>query len=261
MDDPAPLVSPTAKAWKSRIRSYALMTAVLSVVVLGAILGAYKIADDTPKWVYWAIGLAAMRLVDAAFALAVAAAAATFPVAMSRATRRDGAASTILWRKIGLLCGSILLGAFTLECASAVILRRQGAESVMPAGGPVKRWTEMLVAGNMPSRAPVDLPTTFPATSDRPTVVVVGESSAEGVPFNRWLSIGSVVAWGLGREIPGRSFLHQTVAESGHTLERQLWSLADVRRRPDVLIVYAGHNEFSARIPVSRDRAYYTESI
>ena len=30
--------------------------------------------------------------------------------------------------------------------------------------------------------------------------------------------------------------------------------------KPDVLIVYCGHNEFSARIPLSRDRAYYADA-
>ncbi|KAJ3046784.1 hypothetical protein HK102_013089, partial [Quaeritorhiza haematococci] len=36
--------------------------------------------------------------------------------------------------------------------------------------------------------------------------------------------------------------------------------LAEIRHRPDVLIVYCGHNEFSARIPLSRDRPYYADA-
>src|SRR5215468_7496820 len=38
------------------------------------------------------------------------------------------------------------------------------------------------------------------------TIVVVGESSAEGVPYRDWLSVGKIVAWQLRRLFPQRMF-------------------------------------------------------
>ena len=89
---------------------------------------------------------------------------------------------------------------------------------------------------------------------------MVGESSAAGVPYDWWLSIGQIVSWQLGELIPGRRFHHNIVAVSGATLERQHQKLASLTQRPDVLIIYAGHNEFTARFPWSRDIQYYEDS-
>ena len=94
--------------------------------------------------------------------------------------------------------------------------------------------------------------------SDRPGIDSERMVASPGAPLT-WLSIGRVVAWGLGRAIPGRDFEADVMANSGDTLERQHRNLVDLRHRPDVLIVYCGHNEFSARIPLSRDRRYYDD--
>ena len=45
-----------------------------------------------------------------------------------------------------------------------------------------------------------------PAASDDATIVVVGESSAEGVPYRDWFSVGKIVAWQLRRLLPQRMF-------------------------------------------------------
>jgi hypothetical protein len=85
----------------------------------------------------------------------------------------------------------------------------------------------------------------------------MGESSAEGVPYNRWVSIGRIIAWQLEEAIPGRSIHFETLAESGETLEMQHQRLSRLTRRPDALIIYCGHNEFSARFDSWLDRDYY----
>ena len=54
-----------------------------------------------------------------------------------------------------------------------------------------------------------------------------------------------IVAWQLKEAMPGRSIRVNTMAMSGQTLEIQHESLGTLKRRPDVLIVYCGHNEFS----------------
>jgi hypothetical protein len=89
-------------------------------------------------------------------------------------------------------------------------------------------------------------------------IVVLGESSAEGMPFEKWFSIGKIVAWQLGLAIPTRTFRLDLVARRGDTLEGQYQKLAALTRQPDVLIVYCGHNEF-ANISWSRRVDHYVD--
>jgi lysophospholipase L1-like esterase len=49
----------------------------------------------------------------------------------------------------------------------------------------------------------------------------------------------------------------QVVASSGHTLQGQQELLARLRRRPEILIIYCGHNEVSNRVESNRDTRYY----
>ena len=88
-------------------------------------------------------------------------------------------------------------------------------------------------------------------------LVVLGESSAEGVPFQRWLSICALVEWQLETSIAARDVRLTILARSGDTLENQHQTLAGLRRRPEILIVYCGHNEFSSRFFALRDLPYY----
>jgi lysophospholipase L1-like esterase len=92
---------------------------------------------------------------------------------------------------------------------------------------------------------------------DDVTIVVVGESSAEGVPYRDWLSVGKVVAWQLRRLFPQRTFHLEVQARAGWTLEQMHQKLAESRRRPDVVILYAGHNEFASRYGWSSEVPYY----
>jgi len=92
------------------------------------------------------------------------------------------------------------------------------------------------------------LPTQFASIEDEAVhIVVVGESSAEGVPYQSWLSVGEIVAWQLRRAIPGRTFQVENQAQSGTRLEQMHQKLANLTHRPDAIIIYAGHNEFYAR--------------
>ncbi len=107
----------------------------------------------------------------------------------------------------------------------------------------------------------VKLPERFPNPPGDPEadLVVVGESSAEGVPYNQWLSIGRIVAWQLWEEIAPRRFQVHVLASAGETLELQHQRLKTLNRRPDLLIVYCGHNEFGARLHGGRDVEYYID--
>ena len=91
------------------------------------------------------------------------------------------------------------------------------------------------------------------------TLAVLGESSATGLPFDRWLSVGKIVAWQVENSVPGQSVHVEMLAEPGATLEEQYRKLGALKCRPDALIVYSGHNEFASRIPWSRKLDYYVD--
>ena len=110
-----------------------------------------------------------------------------------------------------------------------------------------------------PSALSGDRGATEPSREREVTIAVLGESSAAGVPFERWLSVGKIVGWQLEQVIPGQSCRVETLAEPGATLEGQHEKLSRVRHYIDALIVYCGHNEFAATIPSSRRLAYYVD--
>ncbi len=91
---------------------------------------------------------------------------------------------------------------------------------------------------------------TFPdPPSDRDIdLVILGESSAEGVPYSNWLSLGSILTWKMSQAIPDRPIRPRVIARSGDTLEWQHRELTNLPRRPDLLIIYCGHNEFTSRL-------------
>jgi hypothetical protein len=158
-----------------------------------------------------------------------------------------------------LLCISLLLATIVVEAVSAIWQFRLHRSTAVPIGGlPLK-------ASSVPTArfpAPVDefvLPTDFPDPPGEYDIdlVVVGESSAEGVPYSNWLSLGSILKWKLSEALPGRRIRPRVVARSGDTLEWQHRELERLARRPDLLIVYSGHNEFTSRLAASRDPEYY----
>ncbi len=90
-------------------------------------------------------------------------------------------------------------------------------------------------------------------------IIVLGESSAHGDPYHRWLSVGEIVAWKLREAIPGRRFSFRCLARPGARLDQMHQRLEELERRPDLAILYAGHNEFSMRHDWSRDAPYYLD--
>src|SRR4030095_1621603 len=108
----------------------------------------------------------------------------------------------------------------------------------------------------------LDLPTDFdaaPSTAGRPTytIVVVGESSARGEPYD--ISIAQIAAWQLERVLPGTHFDVDIRARGGLNLEQAISYLQSVERRPDAVLVYSGHNEFQERFRWSRTVPYYVD--
>ena len=110
-------------------------------------------------------------------------------------------------------------------------------------------------------RAPEPLPTRFSDTSDDETldIVVLGGSSACGVPYHKWLSVGRIVAWKLHAAIPNRRFRVEHLARPGYTLEMVHNLMSGLKRRPDLVIVYAGHNEFDGRYNWEQTPLHYVD--
>ena len=90
-------------------------------------------------------------------------------------------------------------------------------------------------------------------------IVVVGESSAEGLPYLSRLSIGRIVAWKLQEALPRKQVDLEVQAQAGLASDEMFRRFARLTYRPDVVIVYAGHNEFSRRHAWFQGHAYYVD--
>lgn len=143
----------------------------------------------------------------------------------------------VMWAVRGLaLCLTVAMGAVVAEGVSAARLARMRVP--MPV-----------------------LATTFP---DRPgeadvDVVVVGESSARGVPYHDWLSVGDIVAWKLHEAFPEKRFPVTQLAQPGLKLDGAHLRLGELKRRPDLVILYAGHNEFQMRYDWAHGAIHYLD--
>jgi hypothetical protein len=93
----------------------------------------------------------------------------------------------------------------------------------------------------------------FDSSSAHPLrLVVIGESSARGYPYQPRLSVGQIVAWSLQNALPERQVELEILAAGGATLQQMQQALTGLRYPPDILIVYCGHNEFWTRYPATR---------
>lgn len=130
--------------------------------------------------------------------------------------------------RLFLLCLSCLVSLAALELGAGV----------------VRAWTH---------RFPV-LPLEFAADDpDAYRIVVLGGSSALGEPYRPWVSVGHIVAWKLAEAIPERRFEPEILAWLGDSLETQHQKLAEIKHRPDAVMIYSGHNEFTHRFEENRD--------
>ena len=112
---------------------------------------------------------------------------------------------------------------------------------------------------NTPVQKP--LPTRFSDTWNEDTldIVVLGESSACGAPYDEWLSVGQIVAWQLQEAIPKRRFRVENLARLGTRLDIVHNLMSGLERRPDLVILYAGHNEFDTRFYWGRTPRHYAD--
>ena len=238
----------------------ALVTIALIPLVILGLTAWFWLESHVPDRVYWKGALAFLVIFEIAYVSAVISAAigtlvVGWLVLRARRTRRNAH-----WLSRGLLsCVGILIGVIVAEATAAAWQFRAHRYSALPAGG-LRRQQASGDDPRFPAPA-ADFPlrTNFPdPPGDNPIdLVVLGESSAEGVPFSTWLSIGSILQWKLSLAFPGRPIRGRVLARSGDTLEWQHRELANLPRRPDILIIFCGHNEFSSRLAASRELDHY----
>ncbi len=146
----------------------------------------------------------------------------------ARSRRRNGGRARRGMLRGLAACLACLLALFVLELGSAAW----------------RGWMHRLPA----------LPVKFePSPPGEYRILVLGGSSALGEPYRPWLSLGQIVAWQLEEAVPERRFECEILAWLGDSLEKQHRKLAGIRRRPDAVIIYSGHNEFVARFENGRE--------
>lgn len=153
--------------------------------------------------------------------------------------RREKATKQAKWLAA---CVSYLIGALLMEGCAAIWLARAHR-----------------IATPEPQYTARPLPKD-PAPSDL-YIVVFGESTALGSPFDPNLSIGQMVGWKLESVFPARRVVVEIRAVGGFNLEKSLRSLAYLPRRPDAILLYCGHNEFQSFYKLSRSAKYYLDEV
>ncbi len=247
------------------VRRLALIAIVMIPLVYFGLNAWFWLDSHVPKRVFWRGALTLLILSEVSYLSIVTAASVgtlLFALLVLRARRSRRGAQRMA--RLLLLCVSIVVGALLAEGTTAAWQYRAHRFSAMPAGGLQRdQRSDQDMRFSAPA-ADIPLPTEFAQPSDASAIelVVLGESSAEGVPFNDWLSIGNLLQWKLSLAIPGRPIRTKILAQSGQTLELQHRRLANLERRPDILIIFCGHNEFSSRLAGWRDlRHYFDERL
>ena len=234
---------------------------VVALVAAPLLLGGFFwLNGQIPRSAYWKAGLYFLLVLEALYVIAavVAIPAVVLIGSFLFARRKDLARRRKLVRALALVV-SLIMSLSLAEAASAVSRARVHRSTAVPAGG-LRRGSKPGVTGLTPdSAAMVEGPAEFPDGPEDTEIdiAVLGESSAEGVPYNRWVSIGGILSWQLEKVLPDRHVRLQVLAASGSTLEAQQRLLSRLSHRPEILLIYCGHNEITARIDANRDTHHY----
>jgi hypothetical protein len=239
-------------------RRLAAVTATLIPIVAIFLFSLYWLHDHVPSWYFWNAGLIFLIVLEVAYWLAAVLAVLGVLVLGPLMFRLKRARRHPTVSRAFLLCVTLIVGLIGAETVGAVWQYRAERRGAVPAGG-LRAGTSSTLSAAALAPQEIALPTTFDEAKENGEInlVIIGESSAEGVPYNFWVSIGQIIGWQLRELITGRPVRVQVLATSGDTLERQHEKLGALRRRPDVLMIYCGHNEFSARFSAASDRRHY----
>ncbi|MGP0068573.1 MAG: tetratricopeptide repeat protein [Isosphaeraceae bacterium] len=163
------------------------------------------------------------------------------------------------WLAIGV---TILVSLLLLDAGASAWSHWLHRHPRLPDAGSPSNQDESKFAGRSFDGVIPDLPSRFSTAAAGPgssalRILVVGESSARGEPYHPWLSVGQLVAWKLESVLRGRSIGLETWATGGANLAQMHHRLAGLTNRPDIMILYVGHNEFQSRYAWMRDPGFY----
>ena len=246
-----------------QIRRLAILTTALVPVVLIFVITLYWLYDHVPTWYYLKAGVIFLIALEIAYWLAAVLSligVVTLGLLVFRG-RRDQRHPMI--SRGFLLCVSLIIGLIACETVGAVWQYRAHQPGAVSVGYTRADSSSAQASPTVLMPPDIPLPTSFKETNKNGEInlVIVGESSAEGVPYNFWVSIGLILRWQLEKALPGRTVLLDTIAFSGDPLEKQHEKLGALNRRPDAVIIYCGHNEFSARFSAASDRGHYFDDL
>ena len=152
----------------------------------------------------------------------------------------------------GLFCGGVLL--LLCETIRRGRLRwRPWVPGMLRVGFavlltvPILESTALLIARSKFQALPMpgNLP---PSAEGEIRIAAIGGSTMLGFPYEPHYSIGHVLAWQLRQMYPEHEVQLENLAVTGANLEQALARLGDLRKKPDVILVYSGHNQFFHRL-------------
>ena len=247
---------------RHRVSRLARMAALVSLVFLALRLGPPWFLAFIPHSMRRRIIVRLLVAAQVSYGIvltAVPVAAIVLIVALLR-SRRRGARGTWFARGF-VLCVAVIVASVMAEgVAAAWLAWRQTSTPRLPTRFPDPP-TKRVDGNGKDGRAAEPLPTRFADTPDDETldIVEVGGSSACGCPYDEWLSVGRIVAWKLQAAIPNRRFRVEQMAHLGYTLELAHNLMSGLKRRPELVIVYAGHNEFDGRYNWEHTPLHYVD--
>ena len=226
-----------------------LLTAGLAPVVALVLIGLSRIQRDTPEWVYWKaelIFLIAVKIAYQVTAFLSLIGALVLGFLLFRGSGRGNTPPVAGPRIHALDRPPFQPGTERgrVRGLALVVTPRHGRARRRPrerrARRPLHAVRTSLWELSLRRISPIR-----PVTTHRPGRH--GRVEPQGVPYDRWLSIGKIIAWKLQKAIPGRPISLNVIARAGDTLEIQHKLLCNLQRCPDLLIIYSGHNEFYSR--------------
>jgi hypothetical protein len=261
-----------SEAGRSVSRKTLIRCVIAGAAVFGA-LSAWMILPDLVKlgWkavpTEYRIRLPFLYLDALLVAYPVALAAAIGLIATALRMRTTAGDSSVRRKRVRRLAmgASLLFSLLLLDAGAAAWRSWKDQSPRLPIPGVLPTALRKGVDGvegstkiPAPDAAPA-LPSRFAdgGTRDALRILVIGESSAEGQPYNPWLSVGQIAAWELESVFPGRTVKVDMWAYGGATLWDMHNRLAGLSYRPDAVLLYVGHNEFQARFAWQREPGNY----
>ena len=259
------------------VRKWAIPVASVIGGVLFVGIGLPWLTYFTPRWLVLRAAIIFLWFLLGAFSLSVPAAAIGTVwswLALARARRRrerDAQTRATRWL---LLATSSLASFIVMELVVRITVdwsyripepRTQFKESPDRAGTravperPSRRDRDVAARPGANDEESAAQPVGGRPDGSSLNILVLGESSAAGVPYQPWVSVGQIVGWQMERILPGRKVHVDLRARGGFCLEEALLPLTNLDHRPDAVILFSGHNEFHARYGWSRNVRHYVE--